>query len=277
MKHNESLQQSDIRQWIESIVRELVHFRNEPAPAPAKVLFIFCDSTAHEPYIDVFIELNQHHIGYDMMFLDGETSSWLGKHRIECAGVGKVIAADEYAPAPIELPGQYDGIIVPEIDLDNAARICHGMKGTIKAEVVLAALIINKFVLIGEGGSGLRRSDRRCLQTTALPPSFQTMFTNYLQQLEALGVHLAGPQQLARTIIEQFAPVVSKQAQSPETVVHSDGVYYYQGRVLTAEWINKHRNHVLHTVAVSRNTIISALAADMLKEKGIAIKQLEEG
>ena len=88
------------KQMVRDIARELLRqMEREKARKPG-VLFIFCDSTAHEPFQDQFTELRNAGIGYDMLFLDGETSAWLNMHRVESTGSTRVIAADEYAPAP---------------------------------------------------------------------------------------------------------------------------------------------------------------------------------
>lgn len=203
--------QPEMRQMIESILRELVHTLRPEPMRPPKVLYIFCDSTAHEAYTDHFIRLKQAGVCHDILFLDGESSSWWGKHRIECGGAGKMIAVDEYAPAPLEVPMEYDGIVIPELDLDNAARAARGLKGTVKSEIMFSALVLGKYVLVGDDAPGLKRADRRTLKTLELTEPYKLLMGQYKKELAALGVQFAPQRQLADAVADHFAGVASRQ------------------------------------------------------------------
>lgn len=260
----------DVRQMIESITREILQSMSIPQEKKPKWLFIFCDSTAHESFADQFIALQNHGICHDLLFLDGETSSWLGMNRIECGGAGKIIAADEYAPAPLELPKEYDGIVIPEIDLDNAARVVAGLKGTIKAEIIFSALILGKPVLVGEDVPGIKRSDRRCLKTLTLPGPYQKLFLRHVNDMKELGIEFAPQHGLAASIIRMNR--ASRQAAELASP-HQDG----QGRqpaavkLLTAEWVRAQTDFPDSTLVLRQGAIISPLAMDLLKEKGIRV------
>ncbi len=191
---------------VESIVRELIDSLEKQAVKRPKVLYIFYDSTAHEAFTDHFIWLNNHQVNHDILFLDGEASSWLGKHQIECGGRGKTIASDEFAPSPLEVPLEYEGIVIPEIDLDNAARAALGMKGTIISEIIFSTLVQNKFVLIGDDISGLKRADRRTLKTITLPKPYVNLFDYYKMELQMYGVEFGPLKQLAEMVVNKIRP-----------------------------------------------------------------------
>lgn len=280
---------------IESIVRELVQAMQAEQAKKPKVLYLFCDSTAHEAFTDHFILLKNSGICYDMLFLDGETSSWLGLHKIECAGPGKIIAADEYAPAPLELPLEYDGIVIPEIDVDNAARAAQGLKGTVKAEILFSALVLNKFVLIGDDIPGLKRADRRTLKTLTLPKPYVKLFERYKRELAALGAEFAPQKLLAEAVVrkcgvEQRQPVSEAPARgtsSPEPVNAQAGVAnssaaaadsaVFEGKLLTAEWVKRQTDTApdVRKLILGKGTIVSPLAADLLREKDVAVQYAE--
>lgn len=252
----------DIRQMIESITREILQSMkadNQQAQKP-KWLYIFCDSTAHEPFADQFIALQNQGICHDILFLDGETSSWLGMHRIECGGAGKVIATDEYAPAPLELPKEYDGIIIPEIDLDNASRVAAGLKGTVKAEIIFSALVLGKPVLVGEDVPGIKRADRRCLKTLSLPIPYQKLFLRHVSEMKELGVDFYPQKGLADAAIRKSK--AKRQAESHEPVT---------AKLLTADWVKTQTDFPDRALVLRQGTIVSPLAMDLLKEKGIAV------
>lgn len=262
----------DVRQMIESITREILQSMKPDAvqDKQEKWLYIFCDSKAHESFEDQFIALQNNGICHDFLFLDGETSSWLGMHRIECGGAGKIITADEYAPVPLEVPKEYDGVIVPEIDLDNAARIATGLKGTIKAEIVFSALVLGKPVLVSRDVPGIKRADRRTLKTLTLPKPYQQLFLQHVQVMKELGVEFYPQKGLADAVIRKSkAKKQQETIGSPARIAESQPAQTV--KLLTAEWVKAQADFPDAGLVLRQGTILSPLAKDMLKEKGIAI------
>ncbi|TCP31544.1 hypothetical protein EV207_10233 [Scopulibacillus darangshiensis] len=263
----------DLRETVESIVREIIQTINKEREQKAqpKVLFIFCDSTAHEAFRDDFIKLKNHGICHDILFLDGETSSWLGINHVECQGAGKVIATDENAPAPIELPKEYEGIVIPEIDLDNAFRVVSGMKGTIKAEIIFSAIMLKKLVIIGEDSPGIKRSDRRCLNTVSLPGPYQKRFQQYVQEMKGLGIRFRNQKGLIDTVINRLKAEVSEKPNSLPGKFNNNHLTF-GGKLLTAGWIQSQTDFPDQTIFLRKGAIVSPLAKDLLKEKGLTVQ-----
>jgi hypothetical protein len=268
----------EIKQMVESIVRELFDSLEKQAVKRPKVLYIFYDSTAHEAFTDHFIWLNNHQIDHDILFLDGEASSWLGKRQIECGGRGKTIASDEFAPSPLEVPLEYEGIVIPEIDLDNAARAALGMKGTIISEIIFSTLVQNKFVLIGDDIPGLKRADRRTLKTLTLPKPYVNLFDYYKLELQMYGVEFGPLKQLAEMVVSKLGSGSGTKVVEAANSVKTDERIVYEGRLISADWVTREsKNKVFRTLMIGKRTIISSLAKDMLKEKGITIEYAVEG
>ncbi len=272
----------DIRGIVESVVREVVHSIKEEKEKEknGKVLFVFCDSSAHEAFENQFIALKNANIGFDTLFLDGETSSWLGLNQIESNGAGKVIAADNNAPSPLELPKAYDGIIIPEIDLDNAARVATGLKGSIKAEIIFSALLLQKFILIGDDVAGIKRADRRCLKTISMPVPYQKIFKDYLRQLSELGIEFVALNNLSELVVDKLS--VKKQ------LVDSDNEFpgkrndqtqennlTFEKKLLTPDWIQSQSTITNDTIYLSKGVIISPLAKDLIKERKLTLKVID--
>ena len=290
---------AELKQTVESIIRDILQSMREEAVERRKVLYVFCDSTAHEAFTDHFIMLARHGICHDILFLDGETSSWLGLHKIECGGAGKIIAADEFAPAPLEVPLEYDGIVIPEIDLDNAGRAAAGLKGTVKSELILSALLLNKFVLIGDDAPGIKRTDRRTLQTLTLPKPYQALFEKYKSELQVLGAEFAPQKQLAEQVVSRCTKLsgnkgmAASAADSHQTAVSakkvdgregagneaaSDGSVVFEGRLITADWVQQlARDGSASRIVISRRTLISPLAGDVLKAAGVLLQYADQG
>ncbi|USG65542.1 hypothetical protein NDK47_26145 [Brevibacillus ruminantium] len=271
----------DIREMVASITREILQSMNEAKTEPSpRVLYVFCDSQAHEAFADHFIQLKNHGICHDLLFLDGETSCWLGMHKIECGGAGKIIAADEYAPVPLEVPKDYDGIVIPEIDLDNAARVASGMKGTIKAEIIFSALVTGKFVLVGSDVPGIKRADRRTLATLTLPAAYEKRFHRHVQEMKELGVEFAEQKRLADRVIARLNAVRKKAegvSEKPVLTPLDETEAVFTGRLLTADWVRSQPQLQGTTLQVKQGTIVSPLAVDSLRERGITLSYLGKG
>ncbi|GED71671.1 hypothetical protein BRE01_53730 [Brevibacillus reuszeri] len=261
----------DMRQMIESITREILQSMKSETQQEKreKWLYIFCDSRAHESFEDQFIALQNNGICHDILFLDGETSSWLGMHRIECGGAGKLITADEYAPIPLEVPKEYAGVILPEMDLDNAARVAAGMKGTIKAEIIFSALVLGKPVLVGEDVPGLKRADRRTLKTLTLPKPYQQLFLRHVNEMKELGVEFYPQKQLADAVIRKS--MANRRSERTEAAAGSEGQVAPSAKLLTADWVKAQEEFPDGGLVLRPGTIVSPLAQDMLREKGIAV------
>ncbi|MGZ9585203.1 hypothetical protein [Paenibacillus marinisediminis] len=251
----------DLASTVEQIVRELLQSLQAAASPSIQVLYVLDDSRASEAYMDQFVALERSGIQYDLLVLDGEASGWLGTKCIECTGAGKCIAVDEHAPAPIEIPHQYDAVVIPELDLDQAARVAFGLKGTIKSELILAALVLDKPVFIASDCSGLKRADRRTLKALQLPVGYDRRYRQVLKQLEELGVRMAEMNQLAQLAIQFLLP-------SEATSAQLDARFEYTGKLLTAEAALQMVRQVGSSgaVMVKQGTIISPLARDVLRE-----------
>lgn len=271
----------DIREMVASITKEILQSMNDEKKKPSpRVLFVFCDSQAHEAHSDHFIQLKNHGICHDILFLDGETSSWLGMHKIECGGAGKIITADEYAPAPLEVPKDYAGIVIPEIDLDNAARIASGLKGTIKAEIVFSALVTGKFVVVGSDVPGIKRSDRRTLQTLTLTPAYEKVFNRHVEEMKELGVEFVEQKRLADRVVSKLKSQLQKdevKAEQPAMAALDETEAVFSGRLLTADWIRSQPKLKDKTLHVKKGAIVSPLAFDSMRERGITVSYLGKG
>lgn len=265
----------ELQAMVESIARELIGKAapEQAKPAAPKVLFLFCDSTAHEPFMDQFIELKNTGVEHDLLFLDGETSAWLGMHRIESGGAGRLIAMDEAAPAPLELPKQYDAIVIPEIDLDNSGRVVTGVKGSIKAEIIFSALVLEKPVLIGEDVPGIKRADRRCLERVSLPKPYAALFQRHIAAMKELGIAFAPQQRLAEALLSLLPEPAGGRQPSPAGRQGQAGEFH--GKLLTANRLQPMLPLPGRSLRLAKHVIVSPLAQDILREQRIALETIE--
>jgi len=257
-------------QTIESIVQELLRHYQIAVKPPTRILYVLDDSSLAGSFSDHWIELHNHGLAYDILALDSEAAGWLSSHYVECTRTGgRCITIDDAAPAPMELPSSYDAIVVPDIDLDTAYRVLHGLKGSVKSELIYSALVQHKWILMAEDCSGITRSDRRTLQTLTLPAAYQRKYELALQQLQEYGIELSETKLLAKRIIAHFLP-------SNETVSHSlvQTEARSTSKLLNAarvrEWFQA-SHHSSNTLTIAQGTIVTALAADFIRDNSIAL------
>lgn len=267
----------DIKEMVKSVVIEMVEALKleREKEKNGKVLFVFCDCSAHEPFLDQMIQLRNEKIGYDCMFLDGETSSWLGTQQIESCGSSKVIASDEYAPAPIELVKNYDGIIIPEIDLDNSSRVVLGLKGTVKAEIIFSALVLNKIILVGNDVPGIKRADRKCLNRLVLPTGYSEIFKENIDKMTQLGILTAPQSDLVNTLVVHLLKDKKELEHKPNDYIEHDENATFSKKLLTVDWLKSQQNLPNNTLYLSKGVIISPLAKDMIKEKRLTVRYMK--
>ncbi|MCH1624020.1 hypothetical protein [Fredinandcohnia quinoae] len=260
MINNKRLRKDELQNLVERITLEVIQDM-KPSYPQKKILFVFCDSSTHESYLDQMILFKKHSFQYDVITLDSETSGWLGNAYIQSTGACQVIAFDSLAPAPIELPIAYEAIIVPEIDLDEATRITMGLKGTVQSELVFSSLLLGKPVISCVDFSGIKRPDRRTLQTIELPQPYRQLLKKRIIELKEMGVYFAKQSSLFSTFREIAA---SPENQTEEQMKE----HFYEGRLLTLKWLSSNRltNQALF---VKKTTIITPSARDYMKEKNI--------
>lgn len=140
-------------------------------------------------------------------------------------------------------------------------------------------------MLVGEDGPGLKRADRRTLQTIALPQPYVHLYSYYKQELRMYGVEFGEQKRLAElavrkcgkekaTIAEPAASTTSQQPSAPE----ERGPITFENKLVSSEWvIAQLKLRRFHTLIVRRRTLISPLALDLLKDNGIAVQYADEG
>jgi len=125
---------------------------------------------------------------------------------------------------------------------------------------------LNKWILIASDSSGLNRADRRTLQSLILPKTYHRKFQQALHLLQEFGIELCETKLMAHKLIEHFQEETASGGSSiePPNIMAS--------KLLSSENIRKWlRETNTHTITVAKGTIVTALAADFIKENGISL------
>jgi hypothetical protein len=262
------------------------------------VLFVCADSAVYEAFSDQYILLQKRGIAFDLLFLDGAASAWLGSRRIESSGCGRAIAADEFAPAPLELPLDYDALLIPEIDLDSLGRATLAIRGTVLSDLLFGALVLGKPTWIGEDSPGLTRADRRTLKTLKLPKPYQNLFDYYKHELTLYGASFGPARQLAELAADFFdreeaqrakASAAALEEQNPPPAKQDGpmaalsngegaGTIRFDGKLVSAEWVERQTEKgSFSRLSIGKGTLVSPLARDLLRDRDVVVYVGEEG
>jgi len=154
-----------------------------------------------------------------------------------------------------------DAVLVPALGWVEAAKLALGLADTPPLQMVFAALAAGLPVIIGRDGclpslptlAGAGRAGARS--------AMAQMFDAYLQRLESFGARLVPAASLASEVMAALAPTPvspSVPTQGPKQIVTGEDVL----RAMETD----------HRIVVPKGSIVTALAADLAKAKGVAIE-----
>lgn len=241
-----------------------------------KVLIVLSDRQEEEAYKDQLIDLKNKGVGYDLLFVREETAKWVGGEQAE--GTLPTIISDHESKGNLSgMVEKYDCFVFPELDLDNAARVATGMKGTVISDIIYAALLLERSILINENITGIHRDDREAFKTVQLPAAYQKLFAQYRKDLAKLGVNWCKVNQLAATVartVQPKHPADQQEGAESYEALAQHGLVCTK-KLITVEWVEGQSNIPNDTIYVKKKTIISPLAKDYMKEKGLTITYVD--
>ena len=142
---------------------------------------------------------------------------------------------------------------------------------------VFAALVTGKFVIAGSDVPGIKRADRRTLQTLTLPPAYEKLFQRHVEAMKELGVEFAEQRRLADRVVSKLKAQLQKDETKPEQpalTALDEAEAVFSGKLLTADWIKSQpelKDTILH---VKKGAIVSPLAFDSMRERRITVSYM---
>lgn len=162
---------------------------------------------------------------------------------------------------PIALLASCDVVVVPGIGWMEAARLALGLADAPGLQVVFAALVAGLPVVIASEGCLPAITVKGSSQQKARRQAIVQLFEGYVQRLRSFGARLVPVSSLATAVEAALAPasVASPaRAAGPKQIVTGEDVL----RALEAS----------QAIVVPEGSIVTALAADLAKAKGVAIE-----
>lgn len=178
----------------------------------------------------------------------------IGKDKIEgISGIGELICEPAESFSSLKAVQKSDVIIVPVLTRNSSAKIALGITDTLVTNIIMQAIISGKPVIAGRNSADPDLNDCPCIATPNTPQPLILLAKNYLKTLESYGIKLVDVSEIADLIISG-----------------SDKGKILDQKLITNETISKLPQGT-NKINVARGTIITPMAKDLAKERGIEI------
>lgn len=241
---------------VEKIVAEVLR---RLAARGKRALALFCGGTIGAPEGLAEVKKLQN-AGFTVRAVLTPRAEWiLGRDwlRRELGDIEIVTEADRKAPSA--LLKDTDLTLVPVFTLNTAAKVAHGIADTLVATLIMDSLLTGRPVFAARDACDPANPMRAKLGMDKAAPAYRALLTGNLERLAEFGVRLIGVTELAATVLGETRP----KEVVPETVSTT-----FTGRVLSRTDVATFEGSVLK---VSAGTLVTPLARDLARERGIEI------
>ena len=180
---------------------------------------------------------------------------------------------------PEKVAAGFQTILVPALTVNTAAHLANCMSDTPAAAMILSGLLKGKNVVVAVDGACPDNPMRAKLGYHMTRPMRDALHEN-LEKLQAYGARLTAAEDMAKAVrraVTSFLPAKAAEkpaapvkAQSPETRSGNVIRPAMTGRILGVKAVNTAPRGAV--VVVPKGTIVTALAADEARIRGVAIQ-----
>ncbi|HGE73056.1 TPA: hypothetical protein ENX78_19635 [Candidatus Poribacteria bacterium] len=178
----------------------------------------------------------------------------IGRDKIESiSGIGELVCEPAPSFSSLKAVQKSDIIIVPILTRNSSAKIALGITDTLVTNIIMQAIISGKPVIAGRNSADPDLNDCPCIATSNTPQPLILLAKNYLKTLESYGIKLVDVSEIANLIISG-----------------SNKNEILDQKLITQETISKLPQGI-NKINVPKGTIITPMAKDIAKERGIEI------
>ena len=149
-------------------------------------------------------------------------------------------------------------ILVPLLSRTAAAKLALGIADELALIVVMQELITGKSIIAARDAADPQGANCPFLATENTPPALTQLAKNYLKTLENFGIKLVDASQLADVVMNK-----------PRTYSHQ--IADKTGKTLITQSVIANLSEDIKTLTIPNPAIITPLAYDCAKERGIEI------
>lgn len=243
---------------IEKIVDEVLR---RIAACGRRALALFCGGSIGAPearkelrkLLDVGFTLRAVLTPYAELVLGAD---WL---RAELGDIEIITEASGRAPGA--LLQETDLILIPVLTLNTAAKVAHGIADTLVATLIMDSLLKGKPVFAARDACDPDHPVRSKLGMTRETAAYRDLLSSNLQRLREYGIRLVPAAELAAHVLADVTGAAASGPAAPEGTV-------FCGRVLSRSDVASFTGRLLK---VSRETLVTPLARDLARDRGIDI------
>jgi hypothetical protein len=178
----------------------------------------------------------------------------IGQDKIRAiSGITSLICEPDVSISSLKLVQKSDVIIVPVLTRNTATKVALGITDTLVTNIIMQALISAKPIIAARNSADPSDADCPCVAMPNTPPVLIKLAENYLQKLESYGMKLVD--------VTEIAQIVLSDVNKGDSLDH---------KLITQETIDKLPKSTKR-VTVAKGSIITPLARDVAKERGIEI------
>jgi hypothetical protein len=273
-----------LTQIIEAEVRKALSELEQPSSNPSQqaeqkeVLAVFtfgctCQKTAITQ-IEKLIAAN-----YNVTAVLSPIAAELMAEQIENIKGISAVFTEGFAADISNMVESAEAIVIPLLSRTAAAKLALGIADESALMVVMQGLITGKPVIAAKNAADPQDANCPFLATEKTPPALIQLAKNYLKTLESFGMKLVADAQLADVVMDKPQKTVHKvTAKRNEALqeVNTELSEYSQisdksGKTLITQSVIAGLAEDVKTLTISNPAIITPLAYDLAKDRGIEI------
>ena len=175
---------------------------------------------------------------------------------------------------PEQVAGRFDTILVPALTVNTAAHLANCMSDTPAAAMILSGLLKGKNVVMAVNGA-CPDDPMRAKLGYRMAPALRDALHEDLVKLQSYGARLTAAEEMAKAVREavtSFLPAKAAPARGQSHGAQGGGVIRpaLTGKILSVKAVNTAPRGAV--IAVPKGTIVTALASDEARMRGVTIR-----
>jgi hypothetical protein len=180
----------------------------------------------------------------------------IGQEKIRgISGLGRLICEPAPSISSLELVQESDALVVPILTRNSAVKIALGITDTLVTNIIMQAFISGKPIIAARNSADPDQANCPCIATPDTPPALIMLVKDYLKKLESYGMKLVDVTEIADAMIN---------------VLSKDKSGILEQKLITQDIITNLPQGTKQ-ITVAKGSIITPLAKDVAKERGIQI------
>lgn len=250
----------------ERVVRKLADLQK-------KALVVFTGSNMGvEPALEGLRELRGEGFTYKVL-MTRSAAAILGAEAVRAALEPEELWVEAPGESPEALTTKYHTVLVPTLTVNTAAHVAHCMADTPAAAIILDGLMKGKNVVMAVDGA-CPDNPERARRGFRMAPAMKDALRGNLEKLQGYGGRMVNSDGLYKAAMKAIHSFLgAKPAAKAQSCAAQGGSVIrpaMTGKILSVKAVNTAPRGAV--IAVPKGTIVTALASDEARRRGVAIQ-----